>query len=162
MVQKPESRLKPPFYFSQVETQPSILELRERNGASSREGFRKSSFACSSQLESLSDKQKRIHPCPPLFLPLKTPKYGRPGLGKALYEKGGRTMRSINPDGSVTARARSLLYLLDKPLTPEEISQKLGQPLFHVKTSLREMVLFQIIDQKGERFVITEQGREKR
>jgi len=71
-------------------------------------------------------------------------------------------MRSINPDGSVTARARSLLYLLDKPLTPEEISQKLGQPLFHVKTSLREMVLSQIIDQKGERFVITEQGRGKR
>jgi len=109
-----------------------------------------------------SDKQKRIHRHPPLSFLLKTSKYGRPGLGKALYEKGGRTMRSINPDGSVTARARSLLYLLDKPLTPEEISQKLGQPLFHVKTSLREMVLSQIIDQKGERFVITEQGREKR
>jgi predicted transcriptional regulator len=71
-------------------------------------------------------------------------------------------MRSINPDGSVTARARTLLSLLDKPLTPEEISQKLGQPLFHVKTSLREMVHFRIINQEGERFVITEQGKEKR
>jgi len=55
-----------------------------------------------------------------------------------------------------------LLYILDKPLTPEEISQQLGQPLFNVRTSLREMVISQIIAQKGERFVITEQGREKR
>jgi len=71
-------------------------------------------------------------------------------------------MRSINPDGTVTARARALLYLLDKPLTPEEISQKLGQPIFNVRTSLREMVNYRIIDQMGERFVITERGREKR
>jgi predicted transcriptional regulator len=71
-------------------------------------------------------------------------------------------MRSINPDGTVTARARSLLYLLDQPLTPEEISQKLGQPLFNVRSSLREMVSSQIIDQEGTRFVITERGREKR
>ncbi|OPY02951.1 MAG: hypothetical protein A4E66_02695 [Syntrophus sp. PtaB.Bin001] len=71
-------------------------------------------------------------------------------------------MRSINPDGTVTARARSLLNLLDQPLTPEEISQKLGQPLFNVRTSLREMVTSHIIDQKGSCFVITERGREKR
>ena len=71
-------------------------------------------------------------------------------------------MWSINPDGTVTARARALLYILDKPLTPEEISQQLGQPLFHVRTSLREMVMRQIIDQRGERFVITKEGREKR
>jgi len=73
MVQKPESRLKPPFYFSQVEPQQSILELRERNGASSREGFRKSSFACSSQLESLSDKQKRIQSLSTAFSPVENP-----------------------------------------------------------------------------------------
>lgn len=71
-------------------------------------------------------------------------------------------MWSVNPDGTVTAKARALLYLLDQPLTPEEISQQLGQPLFNVRTCLREMVLYRIIDQKGERFVITEQGKEKR
>lgn len=71
-------------------------------------------------------------------------------------------MRSINPDGTVTARARALLYLLDKPLTPEEISQQLGQPLFNVRTTLREMVVSHIIAQSGERFVITEEGKEKR
>ncbi len=71
-------------------------------------------------------------------------------------------MWSINPDGTVTARARALLTILDQPLTPEEISQRLGQPLFNVRSSLREMVCRHIIDQRGERFVITEQGREKR
>ena len=71
-------------------------------------------------------------------------------------------MWSINPDGTDTAKARALLYILDKPLTPEEISQQLGQPIFNVRTSLRKMVASHIIAQKGERFVITEEGREKK
>jgi predicted transcriptional regulator len=71
-------------------------------------------------------------------------------------------MKSINPDGTVTAKARRLLNILDEPLTPEEISQTLGQPIVHVKSSLREMVVSQIIHQQGERFIITEQGKEKR
>ncbi|OPY14188.1 MAG: hypothetical protein A4E74_02406 [Syntrophus sp. PtaB.Bin075] len=71
-------------------------------------------------------------------------------------------MWSINQDGTVTARARALLHILDKPMTPEEISQQLGQPLFKVRTCLREMVTSRIIDQRGERFIITEEGREKR
>jgi len=93
---------------------------------------------------------------------IKTSTDERHGLDENTDRQGGGRMKSVNPDGSVTARARSLLYLLDKPLTPEEISQQLGQPLFHVKNSLHEMVLCRIIDQKGECFIITEHGKEKR
>jgi len=34
-----------------------------------------------------SDKQKRIHRHPPLSFLLEAPKYERPGLDKAFYEK---------------------------------------------------------------------------
>jgi len=70
-------------------------------------------------------------------------------------------MACVNPDGSVTESAKALLRVLDNPLTPEEISQKLGQPLFKVRSSVREMTGAELIKDEGGRYIITEKGKEK-
>ena len=70
-------------------------------------------------------------------------------------------MACVNPDGSITESAKALLNVIDNPLTPEEISRQLGQPLFKVRSSLREMASADLIKQEDDKFVITEKGREK-
>ena len=70
-------------------------------------------------------------------------------------------MACVNPDGSVTESAKALLRVLDNPLTPEVISQKLGQPLFKVRSSVREMTGAELIKDEGGRYIITEKGKEK-
>lgn len=70
-------------------------------------------------------------------------------------------MACVNPDGSVTESAKALLCVLYNPLIPEEISQKLGQPLFRVRSSLREMSNAELIKDEGGRYIITEKGKEK-
>jgi hypothetical protein len=162
MGQTSEIRVKPTLNVPRVETQSSLLKAIRKDRASCLEDFSKSCCACSSQFGSLFRQAKMNPSLPPALFRVESTAMGTCGPRQNIVSKGGRTMRSINPDGSVTARARALLCLLDKPLTPEEISQTLGQPLYHVKTSLRELVISRIIDQMGERFVITERGREKR
>jgi predicted transcriptional regulator len=70
-------------------------------------------------------------------------------------------MACVNPDGSITESAKALLAVIGNPLTPEEISKKLGQPLFKVRSSLREMTGADLVEQQDDKFVITEKGREK-
>jgi predicted transcriptional regulator len=70
-------------------------------------------------------------------------------------------MACVNPDGSITESAKALLNVIDNPLTPEEISKQLGQPLFKVRSSLCEMTSADLIKQEDDKFVIKEKGREK-
>lgn len=70
-------------------------------------------------------------------------------------------MACINPDGSVSKMAVALLRKLDKPLTAEEISKEVGQPLFIVRSSLREMVSGGLIELSGNQYIRTEKGKEK-
>ena len=70
-------------------------------------------------------------------------------------------MGCVNPDGSITSSARKMLELLRDPLTPEEASDKSGQPLFKVRSSLREMASAGLIEQAGDRYRTTESGRAK-
>jgi predicted transcriptional regulator len=70
-------------------------------------------------------------------------------------------MACVNPDGTITETAKALLGVLDEPMAPEEISQKLGQPLFKVRSSLREMSGAELIKEKKGRYIITEKGKEK-
>jgi predicted transcriptional regulator len=70
-------------------------------------------------------------------------------------------MACVNPDGSVTESAKALLGVLDKPMAPEEISQQIGQPLFKVRSSLREMTGAELIKEEEGKYLITEKGKEK-
>jgi predicted transcriptional regulator len=70
-------------------------------------------------------------------------------------------MACVNPDGTVTESAKALLGSILDPLTPQEISQKVGQPLFKVRSSLREMTAAELVTEEDGKFTITEKGKEK-
>lgn len=70
-------------------------------------------------------------------------------------------MPCVNPDGSITDSAKALLKVIETPLTAEEISKKVGQPLFKIRSSLREMVDAELIKEEGNKYVIAESGKEK-
>jgi predicted transcriptional regulator len=70
-------------------------------------------------------------------------------------------MACVNPDGSISTSAKALLNIVQNPLTPEEISKQIGQPLFKVRSSLREMTQADLVKEENGKFIITEKGREK-
>ena len=70
-------------------------------------------------------------------------------------------MACVNPDGTLSSSAKELLKILNSPLTPEEISQKLNRPMFRVRSSLREMLEAKLIGSQKDKYVITEEGNKK-
>ena len=70
-------------------------------------------------------------------------------------------MACVNPDGTLSSSAKELLKILNSPLTPEEISQKLNRPMFRVRSSLREMLEAKLISSQKDKYVITEEGNKK-
>jgi len=70
-------------------------------------------------------------------------------------------MACISADGSLTPSAKALLAILETPLSAEQISAKLGKPLFLIRASLREMISAGLISQDDELYVIIEQGQDK-
>ena len=70
-------------------------------------------------------------------------------------------MACVNPDGTLTSSAKELLKILNIPLTPEEISQKLNRPMFRVRISLREMLEAELISLEEDKYIITEEGTKR-
>jgi predicted transcriptional regulator len=70
-------------------------------------------------------------------------------------------MACVNPDGTVTDSAKALLNVIQDPLTPEDISKQLGQALFKVRSSIREMAQAELVKEEDGKYVLTEKGREK-
>ncbi|EGL82340.1 hypothetical protein CathTA2_2156 [Caldalkalibacillus thermarum TA2.A1] len=68
-------------------------------------------------------------------------------------------MACINADGTLTSSSKAVLTLLQgKALTPEEIAAEVGQPLFKVRSSLRDMHGAKMIEEADGRYTITELG----
>jgi uncharacterized membrane protein YebE (DUF533 family) len=59
-------------------------------------------------------------------------------------------MACVKPDGSLTETAKVLLRELENPLDAEEVAPRIGQPLFKVRSILRE-----------GKFQISTKGKEK-
>jgi predicted transcriptional regulator len=68
-------------------------------------------------------------------------------------------MACINPDGTVTPSARSILRAAQSPLTPAEIAAATSLPLYRIRSSLRELVQAELLREEGERYVLTETGK---
>ncbi len=68
-------------------------------------------------------------------------------------------MACINNDGSLTDSARRLLGKLIVPCAPEELSKRMGQPLFRIRSSLREMETAGLVQPIDGKFLMTEAGR---
>ncbi len=71
-------------------------------------------------------------------------------------------MACLNPDGTITESAKAILGELAEPHTAEEISRRLGQPLFRVRSALRELAEGGLIRNQEERFFLTDFGKERR
>jgi len=70
-------------------------------------------------------------------------------------------MACVNADGTITATARALLKSLETPLSAEEVSGRLGQPLFRVRSSLREMLEAGLVVAQGDQYQVSEEGKKK-
>ena len=70
-------------------------------------------------------------------------------------------MACVNPDGSITSSAKMMLEMLREPLSAEDAAAKSGQPLFKVRSSLREMVESGFVAQDGDLYRTTEAGLAK-
>ena len=69
-------------------------------------------------------------------------------------------MACVNPDGSITESAKALLRSISDPKAPEEIASGVGQPLFKVRSSIREMTEAGLVEKSGDKYVVSEKGKE--
>ena len=70
-------------------------------------------------------------------------------------------MACVKPDGSLTETAKVLLRQLENPLNAEEIAPRVNQPLFKVRSVMRELVVNGLAMETDGKFQITSKGREK-
>ena len=69
-------------------------------------------------------------------------------------------MPCINPDGTLTFAARDVLRSLDEPRTEAQIQKVARQPVYKVRSSLREMEVLGWVSAGDDRYALTEAGRE--
>jgi predicted transcriptional regulator len=68
-------------------------------------------------------------------------------------------MPCVSPDGKPTASGiTTLKSLKDGALTPEEVAAKTGQPLFRVRSGLRELKNAGFVEEAGDKYVLSQKG----
>jgi predicted transcriptional regulator len=71
-------------------------------------------------------------------------------------------MACIDPDGTLTPLGLLLLKgLAEQPMPPEDIAKYLGEPLFRVRGSLRELAGAELIEEEGGLYHLTGAGQSK-
>jgi len=71
-------------------------------------------------------------------------------------------MACIDPQGTLTPMGLLLLKgLAEQPMPPEDIAKHLGEPLFRVRGSLRELADAEMIEEDGGLYRLTEAGESK-
>lgn len=68
-------------------------------------------------------------------------------------------MPCISSDGKPTTTGMAILQALKNgPLPPEEVAKKTGNPLFRVRSGLRELKNAGFVEETDGRFKLSEQG----
>ena len=70
-------------------------------------------------------------------------------------------MACVRPDGSITESAKQMLEALRTPRTAEEAASLSGQPLFKVRSSLREMESSGLVVKIDEQYKTTDAGLQR-
>ena len=71
-------------------------------------------------------------------------------------------MACIDATGTLTPTGYLLLKgLAEQPLPPEDIAKHLGEPIFRVRGSLRELAGADFIEERGGLWYLTEEGKGK-
>jgi len=69
-------------------------------------------------------------------------------------------MPCVSADGKPTSTGMATLKSLkDESLTPEEVSSKTGQPLFRVRSGLRELKNAGFVEEREGKFTLSEAGK---
>jgi predicted transcriptional regulator len=69
-------------------------------------------------------------------------------------------MPCLSPDGKPTSTGMEVLRSLKNgTLSPEEISSKTGQPLFRVRSGLRELKNAGFVEETGDKYGLSETGK---
>jgi predicted transcriptional regulator len=70
-------------------------------------------------------------------------------------------MACVSPDGKPTESGTKMLRALQSGLgSPEEIAQNAELPLFRVRSGLRELAQAGLVDQKEDRYALSQKGAE--
>jgi predicted transcriptional regulator len=68
-------------------------------------------------------------------------------------------MPCVSPDGKPTSSGMATLKSLkDGTLSPEEVAGKTGQPLFRVRSGLRELKNAGLVEEKDDKYVLSKTG----
>jgi predicted transcriptional regulator len=68
-------------------------------------------------------------------------------------------MPCISPDGKPTSSGMAVLQSLkDGALSPEEIASKTGQPLFRVRSGLRELQNAVLVEETKDKYKLSKEG----
>lgn len=70
-------------------------------------------------------------------------------------------MGCVNADGTLTESGKQMLQAMEQPMSPEQVAEAAGQPLFKVRASLRQMLEAGLVALDGEKYQTTESGRLK-
>jgi predicted transcriptional regulator len=69
-------------------------------------------------------------------------------------------MPCVSPDGKPTSTGMTTLKALkDTALTPEEVAAKTGQPLFRVRSGLRELKNAGFVTEQTGKYTLSETGK---
>lgn len=68
-------------------------------------------------------------------------------------------MPCVSPDGKPTSSGIAMLQALKNGASsPEEIASKTGHPLFRVRSGLRDLKNAGFLEEKSDRYVLSESG----
>ena len=69
-------------------------------------------------------------------------------------------MACINPDGSLSTVAMLMLDYLTEPRTDRDIADRAAQPMYRIRSSLRELEATGLVENDSGHWVITAKGTE--
>ena len=69
-------------------------------------------------------------------------------------------MPCVSPDGKPTSTGLATLKSLkDGALSPEEVASKTGQPLFRVRSGLRELKNSGLVEETNDKYMLSKTGQ---
>jgi len=69
-------------------------------------------------------------------------------------------MPCIDDSGNLSESGKALITALSKDsLDVKEISSRLGVPLFKVRSSIRELIEANLIEEENKKYILTEEGK---
>jgi DNA-binding IclR family transcriptional regulator len=70
-------------------------------------------------------------------------------------------MACVNPDGTLSVSAQTVINALQQPLTVPALAQTVNLPVYRLRSSLRELVEVGFVTEENGTYRLTPQGQQK-